>query len=202
MTVRLLVPYGKYPKNTNLTTGADTEAMLLRTGQADTQTSIGTAYIDPVPIDRSGPVTVETVGDGDKLIADNRTIFDVSLFGGLNSLVGDEVAAPSGAITIASVSASGNLTGTYYYNVTYVTDAGETAPWPGTPNTTGAIVSKQVSLSNIPVSSDSRVIARKLWRNIGTGAIGTNPDQKDYQYLATIPDNTTTTYVDNGCGGR
>ncbi len=47
MTVRLLVQYGKYPKNTNLTTGADEEARLLREGLADTNTGAGTAYVSP-----------------------------------------------------------------------------------------------------------------------------------------------------------
>lgn len=115
-----------------------------------------------------------------------------ALVSGAGSLVGDSVAAPVGAITIASTATAGNLTGTYYYNVTYVTESGETAPWPGTPNSTGAITSKQVSLSGIPVSSDPKVIARKLWRSDGT-----TTEPKDYQYLATINDNTTTTYVDN-----
>ncbi len=49
MTVRLLYQYGKYPKNTNLSTGAEEEARLLREGLADTNTAAGAAYVSPTP---------------------------------------------------------------------------------------------------------------------------------------------------------
>ena len=112
--------------------------------------------------------------------------------GGISSLVGDGVDASNGVIVIASVATAGNLTGTFYYSFSFGTALGETAPSPSTPPSTGAIVSKQVSLSSIPVSADPAVTYRKLWR---TDGVTTEP--KDYQYLATINDNTTTTYVDN-----
>jgi hypothetical protein len=78
MTVRLLQPYGKYPKNANLTTGAATEDMLLRTGQADTNTAAGTTYVDPVPTERSGPPAVESTGGVDVLRADGRELLNLS----------------------------------------------------------------------------------------------------------------------------
>jgi hypothetical protein len=78
MTVRLLQPYGKYPKNANLTTATATEDMLLRTGQADTNTAAGTTYVDPVPTERSGPPAVESTGGVDVLRADGRELLNLS----------------------------------------------------------------------------------------------------------------------------
>jgi len=95
MTVRLLVPYGKYPKNSNLTTGAATEAELLRTGQADKNTSAGTTYADPVPTERSGPPAVETTGGVDTLRADGRDLLNLtaaqSLVSGYGNLDQDKL---------------------------------------------------------------------------------------------------------------
>ena len=80
--------------------------------------------------------------------------------------------------------------GTYYYRVVYVTSIGETGASPHllVTTTTG---NTTVNLSGIPISSDSRVTARKLYR---TKVGATNDNQ---YFLATINDNTTTTYVDN-----
>lgn len=78
MTVRLLQPYGKYPKNANLTTAAATEDMLLRTGWADTNTAAGTTYVGPVPTERSGPPAVESTGGVDVLRADGRELLNLS----------------------------------------------------------------------------------------------------------------------------
>lgn len=62
MTVRLLYQYGKYPKNTNLTTGADEEARLLRELLADTNTAAGTAYVEPVRAHRVDKAPSGNVG--------------------------------------------------------------------------------------------------------------------------------------------
>jgi hypothetical protein len=78
MTVRLKVQYGKYPPNTNLTTGADEEARLLREGLADTNTSAGAAYVAPSLIERSGPPSVVTTDGVDALVADGRVLSLVS----------------------------------------------------------------------------------------------------------------------------
>lgn len=53
-------------------------------------------------------------------------------------------------------------------------------------NTTGW---GQISLSAIPVSSDPRVVARVIYRTAANGSV--------FKRLATISDNTTTTYTDN-----
>lgn len=103
MTVRLLVPYGKYPKNSNLTTGAETEAMLLRTGQADTNTSAGTTYVDPVPTERSGPPSVESTGGVDILRADGRDLLNLSAAQALVSGAGNTTWANRATVLAAGL---------------------------------------------------------------------------------------------------
>jgi hypothetical protein len=128
MTVRLLVPYGKYPKNANLTTATATEDMLLRTGQADTNTAAGTTYVDPVPTERSGPPAVESTGGVDVLRADGRELLDLSaaqalVSGAVNELVEEYEAAgqPTFARTYtwASLPAAADYIGT-----AHITDVG------------------------------------------------------------------------------
>lgn len=79
----------------------------------------------------------------------------------------------------------------YYYIVAYVTATWTTwfAWW--TPLSVVTTAWNQVvNLTGIPISSDSDVIARKIYR---TKVGATNDNQ---YYLATINDNTTTTYTD------
>ena len=78
MTVRLLVPYGKFPANTLFSGGASIEAELLRTFQADTNLALGTAFVDPVDTHRAGPVAIESTGGKDLLRADGRTLLDLT----------------------------------------------------------------------------------------------------------------------------
>lgn len=56
------------------------------------------------------------------------------------------------------------------------------------PAVVGGVAVQAVSVANIPISSDTQVGNRKLWRTTAGGAIPF--------YLDTIPDNTTTTYTD------
>lgn len=107
MTVRLLVPYGKYPKNTLLTTGAAEEARLLREGLADTNTGAGTAYVAPVATEISSPPSVETTGAAEVLKADGRAVLDLAATRALVS--GDGNGAwnvETAALTPAQVAAS------------------------------------------------------------------------------------------------
>lgn len=62
MTVRLLYQYGKYPKNTVLSTGAEEEARLVREGLADTNTAAGTTYVSPTPDRRIDEVQTGVIG--------------------------------------------------------------------------------------------------------------------------------------------
>ena len=77
MTVRLLVPYGKYPANSLFSGGASIEAGLLLAFQADTNLALGTAFVDPVETHRAGPVAIESTGGKDLLKADGRTLLDL-----------------------------------------------------------------------------------------------------------------------------
>jgi len=87
----------------------------------------------------------------------------------------------------ATVSASaGNLNGWYNYAVTFVTATGETLI-SGNSNSVNP-VNQQVILTNIPTGS-SNVIARKIYRTTAGGRL--------LRLVATINDNTTTTYIDN-----
>lgn len=89
----------------------------------------------------------------------------------------------------ASVGTSGVLSGVYQWVVTFVTQYGETEPSQAAgPLTLG---NQQASLTNIPTGSGV-VTARKLYR-----ATVTNGVAGPYLYLATIADNTTTSYADN-----
>jgi hypothetical protein len=88
------------------------------------------------------------------------------------------------------------LTGAYYYSVAYLLAGGYvTPPWPGTATVVNPSA-QQVNLTNIPISPSSSVVGRVLLRTAATPA-----DPKAYQVLATINDNTTTTYTDNIADG-
>ena len=95
----------------------------------------------------------------------------------------------AGAATVTVNPAAGNLSGNYFYTVTFFTEIGETTSG-------GAVVvnptAQQVNLTNIPVSPDSRVIGRNIYRS-SAGAT----DALSSKLCATINDNTTTTYTDN-----
>lgn len=103
-------------------------------------------------------------------------------------------ACPSSVPTVAINATAGNLNGSYRYRVTYVTDMGETEA--SSASSAVAPVNQQVNLTNIPKSSDSAVTARKLYRTVADGAW-----PYYCKYLATINDNTTTTYTDNIADG-
>ena len=103
--------------------------------------------------------------------------------------------ASANAPTLALLPAeAGNVNaGIHWYGVAYVTRLGETNPKINSGGfatiTTDASHGK-VTVT-IPVSPDPRVIARKIFRSTaGSGGY-------DMRRLVTIPDNVTTTYVDN-----
>lgn len=117
---------------------------------------------------------------------------NVAEVAGIRSLVsGDVIQAPPSNVT-AAVGAAGVLTGAYYYATTFVTSAGETAPWPGSATVVNPS-SQQVNLTTIPLGP-AGVIARRVYR---TPAVTGLIDPKDYRFVVEIPDNTTTTYTDN-----
>jgi hypothetical protein len=100
---------------------------------------------------------------------------------------------PSSAPTATASTSSGSLdtSAAYGYKVTYVTSFGETdGSTAGTVTTTST---GAVDLTAIPVSSDANVTSRKIYRTVGGGS--------SYLLLATLSDNTTTTYADTIADG-
>lgn len=90
---------------------------------------------------------------------------------------------PPGVVVNAT---AGNLNGTYEYVVTFVTASGETLP----SASSGAVnpVNQQVNLSAIPIGG-AGTTQRKIYRD--KNGAGT------YRLVATIANNTATTYTDN-----
>ena len=86
-----------------------------------------------------------------------------------------------------SESGSGNLNGTYRWKVTFVSPTHESS---GSPSSVSLTVSnKQVTLNNIPTSSDTQVTKRRIYRTLAGGS--------DFWFVGEINDNTTTTFVDD-----
>ena len=104
-----------------------------------------------------------------------------------------------GATPIATDSGlAGNLTGTYYYTCFYYTATGKTDITTAVP-TPVTVSGKKVNLTGIPVSTDPTVIGRGICRNLAADG---NANSFPRQWIvALIPDNTTTTYVDNIADG-
>lgn len=102
-----------------------------------------------------------------------------------------ELAPSAPAVALASPAAAGNLSaGAYRWRVTFVTADGETEGGTVSAAVTVAnpAVNGQAALTGIPLGG-SLVTARKLYRTTAGGS--------SYLLLATISDNTTTTYADN-----
>lgn len=103
-------------------------------------------------------------------------------------------AAPVTAPTVAVNAVAGNINGTCYYMVTFVTAVGETDSVVNSSAVSPA--NQRVNLTGIPVSSDPDVVARRIYRT-PAGAV----DSVLGKLVATISDNTTTTYADNVADG-
>lgn len=107
---------------------------------------------------------------------------------GADCYIYGQTVEPTSAPT-AEVGDSGTLTGDYLYAITYVTAEGETALGTVLASAVTAAAQK-IELTEIPVSGDSRVTGRKIYRT-------TADDSETYYLLATLEDNTTTTFSDN-----
>ena len=118
----------------------------------------------------------------------DRIISDLTVSYG--DLVLDSVEEPQTAPSGVGGDA-GVLSGTYTYMCTFVTADGETEG--RVQSSDVVVVSKKINLSSIPVSSDSRVIARRIYRKPASASADVVP----LQLLVEIADNTTTTYIDN-----
>ena len=157
---------------------ASTNAYTIRTWDGVVNTS-------PFTILNSGNVGIGTTSPSYAL--DVRGATSTS---GVNSQAGYNInlLAPPVAPT-GSLAPGTNLgIGQYYYFVTYVTATGETSAGSYFAITTTS--GNQAVNLNIPVSSDSRVTARKIYRT----KVGATSDNE--YYLATVSDNSTTSYSD------
>lgn len=141
----------------------------------------GNVNIDGSLYINSGGVTVKGNTTNDRLVVDT----------GLNFT---PVARPAGStIDVSVLPIAGNVTaGTHHYSYSFVTPLGETevmSSMPVGPYTFDA--SHGQAVLTVPVSTDYRVTRRKIYRTYAN----------TYGYtiflLATINDNTTTTYTDN-----
>lgn len=125
--------------------------------------------------------------------ADAYTITLASTLSGVTAAAADltQTTAPTGTLVLTPTG-SGVLTGSYYYAVTFVTADGETSY--GALSGPVAPSSQQVAISAIPLGG-SGVTSRKIYRTVAGAQSYT------VQYVATIADNTTTTYTDNTADG-
>jgi hypothetical protein len=97
--------------------------------------------------------------------------------------------APLAAPLVSLAGVAGVITpGTHSYKVSFMTALGETDPGPASIVLTTTAGNGQVNLSQIPLG-DRTTIQRKIWRTAANGST--------YKLLHTIPDNTTTDYLDN-----
>lgn len=122
----------------------------------------------------------------------------IGAYGSDSTVDESEVSPASGTISpsaigtnaisnIPTTAGAGNLTGNYAWAVSYY-GAGFETPVAGTVGLSG-VVSNTVSLTGIPTSPDSRVVGRRLYRTPGNAAT--------LLLVATIPNNTATTFSDN-----
>lgn len=103
---------------------------------------------------------------------------------------------PASGMTVTAVAGAGLGIGVYQYAVTFLSQGGETTPSPiATVTTTGG--NQKVNLSTIPLGPSTTstpgvatniVIGRNLYRSLVGGSA--------LYLLATLPDNSTTTYAD------
>ena len=117
---------------------------------------------------------------------DTSQVFDLAQTGT------EDIGVPTpGAPTVAT-GAAGVLTGNYKYKVSYQIDSYQEGN-AGTASAQVSPSSEKVELTAIPTSANTRVTARHLYRTQAGGSV--------YYFLATISDNTTTTYSDNIADG-
>src|SRR5690348_5899050 len=125
-------------------------------------------------------VAAQTVTNGGMSISGDVTLRGLT---NKNSTTWVPVTAPAAKPTLA-LGGAGNVTGSFYYWVSFVTALGETEEPTGHDfanyDMSAAMVagpitasSQQVNLTNIPVSTDPRVTGRNIYRSInGDGKTG------------------------------
>jgi hypothetical protein len=98
----------------------------------------------------------------------------------------------TGVVSAASITSStGVLNGDYRYKIAYVNSQAAIGDV-GTATVTATVTNGKIYLTGIPTAPQSHgVAARRIYRNFASGVTSS------YGLLATLSDNTTTTYVDN-----
>lgn len=102
----------------------------------------------------------------------------------------ERIDAPMTAPTATVNPAPGNLNGNYSYRISFVTSSGESEASTPTSNVV-APANQQINLTDIPISPLTEVVARKIYRTTAGGSV------LSMRLVATINDNTTTTFTDN-----
>ncbi|MBA2396946.1 MAG: hypothetical protein H0V70_29850 [Ktedonobacteraceae bacterium] len=109
-------------------------------------------------------------------------------------IYGSTFASPSTGMSASVVSGTGLSTGVYQYAVTFLTQGGETPPSPLVQATTSSgnqkvsLLSIPLGPNTLPATVNNTVIGRNLYRTLVGGSTL-------YQ-LATLQDNTTSSYID------
>jgi hypothetical protein len=94
---------------------------------------------------------------------------------------------------VADPTGEGSLTGAYTYKVVYVSKYGQLSnAGPASVSVTAAS-NASIELSRIPVSPDTQVTTRRIYRTVGNGSV--------WLFLDEILDNTSTTYSDTVADG-
>lgn len=135
--------------------------------------NMGTIQLLPVPYALFAEKSQTKFSDGEFAIINTTDMAD------------NPIGAPSGFAT----GAPGNVdVGTHDYKITYITDSGETAPG----ELSGSVVLSapgQVMLTNIPVSAESSVRKRGIYRRFnGAG---------DYKFAGVVDNNSAEIFTDN-----
>lgn len=127
-----------------------------------------------------------TVGVADYLFcAGGGQVFKVDSSGTVTNV---GIVEPSTQVGVAT-GAAGVLTGDYLYKITFKNSVSGTRSNPNPVSGTVSPSSQQVSIGSIPVSTDSQVDSREIWRTQAGGST--------FFLLTTISDNSTTDYTDN-----
>lgn len=196
----------------NGTLSVDTSAYITGitwSGITGTQTDINlsgftndSSFISTSDLWYRGGTVLTAQNEGDDLVIEKGKL-------GINLEVGDTpgkeldvkghmaflpVAAPTSALTGTLSGTAGNVdNGTHRYKTTYYNAIGET----NLSSTYEEVIvvdkstSGQVNITDLPISPDSSVIGRKIYR--GKGGVSTS----NYYLHSTVADNTTTAVVDN-----
>ncbi|HET9174671.1 MAG TPA: hypothetical protein VFN56_05355 [Candidatus Saccharimonadales bacterium] len=125
---------------------------------------------------------VQNAGGG-TILSTDTTANTLNVSGNINL---NQVAAPTTAPTLNAYVASGALTGTYYYVVSYVTASGTTNYGPVSAAVSPSAQNVQL---NIPTSPSNLVTARNIYRSTVSGG--------PYNLVGIVNDNITTTFTDN-----